>query len=86
MSPNLILRRPSISLGSWPDHDFDVFDRELKAGRIYRVTYQRGSPWFWGMSFQVIGRWEARFRCIVLVLDVLDLSQRSAGNRVMASF
>jgi hypothetical protein len=56
LSPNLILRRPRISLGSWPDHDFDVFDGELEIGRIYRVTDQRGSPWFWGVSFQVIGR------------------------------
>ena len=56
MSPNLILRRPSVSLGSWPDHDFDVFDGELEVGRIYRVTDQRGSPWFWRVSFQVIRR------------------------------
>jgi hypothetical protein len=45
--------RPS---GSWEDEDFDVFNGEQCVGRIYRVTDQPDSLWFWGVCFQVIAR------------------------------
>jgi hypothetical protein len=51
----LVLRRASQG-GDWNDYDFDVFDGEREVGRIYRVTDQPESPWFWGVSFHLTGR------------------------------
>jgi hypothetical protein len=54
----LTLRRASTlrPSGSWKDEDFDVFNCEQCVGRIYRVTDQPNSLWFWGVSFQVTRR------------------------------
>ena len=34
----------------------DVFDGERELGRIYRVTDEPTSQWFWGVSFELIRR------------------------------
>jgi hypothetical protein len=56
--PILALRRASASRmsGSRSEHDFGVFDGEREVGRIYRVTDEVESYWFWGVSFHIIGR------------------------------
>jgi hypothetical protein len=56
--PILTLRRANFSrpAGSWQEDDYDVIEGERVVGRIYRVTDRADSPWFWGVSFQVIRR------------------------------
>jgi hypothetical protein len=56
-NPILTLRRAnSRPSGSWQEADYDVIDGERAVGRIYRVTDQPDSLWFWGVCFQVIAR------------------------------
>jgi hypothetical protein len=38
------------------ENDFNVFDGDRKLGRIYRVTDEPTSHWFWGLSFELIRR------------------------------
>jgi hypothetical protein len=39
--------------GEWQHEDYDVFDGERDAGRIFLDASQ---TWFWGVSFQLTGR------------------------------
>lgn len=41
---------------AWSENDFDVFDGECELGRIYCVTDDPSSYWFWGVSFELIRR------------------------------
>ena len=58
MYTNLVLRRASVSRisDSWSEDDYDVLDGERVIGSIYLATDCPGSPWFWGVSFEVIHR------------------------------
>ena len=58
LTDSLILRRAKVSRpgGQWEDEDYDVFDGDRDVGRIYRVTDQPDSAWFWGVSFDLTGR------------------------------
>ena len=55
---HLVLRHISESRlsATWSEDDFNVFDGERELGRIYRVTDEPTSHWFWGLSFQLIRR------------------------------
>jgi hypothetical protein len=55
---HLVLRHASesrLSAMSTED-DFNVFDGERELGRIYRVTDEPTSHWFWGVRFELIRR------------------------------
>ena len=43
------LAAPCLSESGQAD-DFDVFDGKKQVGRIYRVTDQPNSPWFWSVN------------------------------------
>jgi hypothetical protein len=55
---HLVLRHASESRASATssEDDFNVFDGEPELGRIYRVTDEPSSHWFWGLSFELIRR------------------------------
>jgi len=55
---HLVLRHASESRPptTWSEDDFNVFDGERELGRIYRVTDEPTSNWYWGVSFQLIRR------------------------------
>ena len=55
---HLVLRHASESRPptTWSADDFDVFDGKRELGRIYRVTDEPTSHWFWGLNFELIRR------------------------------
>ena len=56
LSPMLILKSSSKSLssGTWPTDDYDVFDGAQLIGRImWTHAASRGTPWFWTITARV---------------------------------